>query len=77
MSSPELLSILYQAAESIHGLSVSTNDVNKLRQRFYAIREGHDALLSLRFSPSPVDPNELWILKNAKSETDETHVISG
>lgn len=71
----ELLAILYQAAESQHGLSVTTNDVNKLRQRLYATREGHPQLAALRFSPSPVDPNELWILKN-ESQENQAHSVS-
>jgi hypothetical protein len=63
---PELLAVLYAAVNSELGVRVKSNDIMLLRQRLYVARSGNPDFEALRFSQSPVNPNELWIVKNAK-----------
>jgi hypothetical protein len=63
---PELLAVLYAAVNSELGVRVKSNDIMLLRQRLYVARAGNPEFEALRFSPSPIEPNELWIVKNVK-----------
>lgn len=62
----ELMELLYAAFHSQHGIAVSTNSPERLRQRLYALRRTleDEALSSLSFTTSPMNPaGELWIVK--------------
>jgi hypothetical protein len=63
---PELLAVLYAAVNSELGVRVKSNDIMLLRQRLYVARGADPEFATLRFSPSPIEPNELWIVKNVK-----------
>jgi hypothetical protein len=66
----KLLEILYAALNERVGVTVKTNSVSKLRQRFYVVRREDPALACLSFHPSPVAEDELWIRKNEKETAD-------
>jgi len=73
---PELVELLYRALNAEgRGIIVSTNSVERLRARFYAIRKEDPDLAALSFTVSPTSPEtELWIIKRyGKSEPTETH----
>ncbi len=58
------LELLYDALREEVGLVVTTNNVERLRARLYALRRKDDDLAVLSFVISPINPNtELWILK--------------
>ena len=61
-----MLDHLYAALHSPRGIIIQTEDAEKLRQRYYAIRrETLDPDLDrLSFIISPTDPSQLWIVRN-------------
>lgn len=67
--SDDLLSLLYRAfyAEG-PGIVVKTSSPERLRQRLYPLRKANEELKILTFSPSPTQPDELWIWKNDKKK---------
>jgi len=67
---PDLVSLLFQAAASEHGLVIETSDPDLLRQQLYkARRQDLESFGELSFVISPAAPStELWIVKNAKTE---------
>lgn len=62
--------VLYEALASPYGIVLLVDDVERARQRLYALRrEASDAdLQQLALVPSPQAPNELWIIKKAKPD---------
>lgn len=60
----ELVDILYQAYHSERGVVVETNDPERLRQKLYALRRENLADFEpLAFVISPLNPGDLWIVK--------------
>ena len=59
-------SLLESALASEHGIVVDTDSVERLRAALYPIRARHEEYACLSFCPSPVNPDQLWIVKNAK-----------
>lgn len=57
----ELLEMMYDALRAEVGLEISTDDPERLRQKFYALRKGHEELSALSFIQSPYDAKKLWI----------------
>lgn len=59
-----LISYLYEALASDFGLVLETEDPERLRQKFYALRKGDPDLESLSFVISRTNPeSQLWIVK--------------
>ena len=71
-----MIELLYAALLSPLGVVVETTDVERLRQKLYAIRrEAKDeALAELSFVPSPTSDTQLWIVKKSRGSngSDET-----
>jgi len=67
MSSPDLLSLLYRAAATPHGISVETTDVTQLRAKLYAAMKDRPEFSNLSLVPSPINPLELWIINKEPS----------
>lgn len=61
-----LADLLYQALASEHGIAVETNDPERLRQKLYPIRKEHTDFECLAFLISPLNPADLWIIKQPK-----------
>lgn len=61
--SAELADLLYQALSSDFGVVVETNDPDRLRQKLYPIRKESSIFLPLAFVISPLNPQDLWIVK--------------
>lgn len=59
---PTLLDLLYRAENSPLGIVVETNDVNRLRQKLYALKKEHDDLKDLILKPHPLNPNSTLFL---------------
>lgn len=66
-----LLETLYDALREPLGIVVETNDVERLRQKLYALRKDHPDLADLSLVPSPTTPNQLWILKRNPNGSDD------
>lgn len=61
-----MLELLYAALNSPLGVSVSTNDANRLRMELYALRaksEDRARLAILSFCLAPDGTGALWIVK--------------
>jgi len=58
-----LAELLYQAYNSPLGIVVETDDPDFLRQKLYPIRKGNPELHCLAFILSPINPTDLWIIK--------------
>lgn len=59
-----LLELLYDALRAEVGIIVQTSNVERLRQKLYALRKEDEDLAALSFIVSPTNPNaELWIVK--------------
>ena len=61
----KLTEIMDRALSNGSGVAVKTNDLDGLRRRFYAARantENPERYKHLRFSPSPIDETELWVI---------------
>jgi len=68
--SVELLEILYAAYHSEHGLLVSTNKVEQLRQLMYQEMKTDPMLASLSITRSRTNPDsELCIIKKKSNES--------
>jgi len=61
---------LYAALASPLGIILETDDIERLRQRLYAVRKSlaDPALDNLSLVQSPLDPNHLWIVKRKKDD---------
>lgn len=64
----DLIEHLYRAAATPLGIIVECDDVLKLRQKLYALRQGKPEFQNLAFIPSPINPRELFIVN--KDQTD-------
>lgn len=65
-----MLELLYDALNSPHGIVVSSEDPERLRQKLYPLRKAYTELAGLALVISPSHPEtDLWILK--KAPTDE------
>lgn len=62
----ELADLLYRALASDVGVCVETNDPDRLRQKLYPIRKGLPDFDCLAFVISPLNPQDLWIIKQPK-----------
>jgi hypothetical protein len=63
MKKPEQLAILTEACQHPLGAVVETNDPNRLRQRFYAMRRAHPEFEHLSFVvPADGDGTVLYII---------------
>jgi hypothetical protein len=62
----ELAELLYRALGSELGVVVETNDPERLRQRLYALRKEIPEGSQLAFLISPLNPQDLWIIKQPK-----------
>lgn len=62
----ELLDILYRAYHSELGIVVETNDPERLRQKLYPMRKDNPDFTCLNFVISPINPADLWIIKQPK-----------
>lgn len=67
MTSPDLLSFLYRAAATPHGISVETTDVTQLRAKLYSLMRDRPEFSNLSLVPSPINPLELWIINKESS----------
>jgi hypothetical protein len=55
--------ILYAAFHSEFGVVVETNDPERLRQKLYPLRKENPDFDCLAFVISPLNPTDLWIIK--------------
>lgn len=66
-----LVELLYRALSSPHGVVVSTNDVTRLREKFYAVRREaqNPDFEALTFAPSRANPEtELWLVRKPNGQ---------
>lgn len=64
-----MLELLFDALHSKAGIVVKTDDVERCRQKLYALRKQHPELSEISLVPSPTNPKEeLWLVK--KGDTD-------
>ena len=61
--SMQLSELLYSALGSELGVVVETNDPERLRQKLYGIRKEIPEGDRLSFIISPLNPQDLWIIK--------------
>jgi hypothetical protein len=64
------IALLYEALSTPFGVILKVEDVEKARQRLYALRKlerernpGDESLAALAFIPAPDQPGHLWIVK--------------
>jgi hypothetical protein len=62
----ELIEILYAAVHADLGVCVETDDPERLRQKLYPMRKENPDFLPLSFIISPLNPADLWIIKQPK-----------
>lgn len=67
----ELTELLYRALESPYGIAVETEDPNHLRQKLYPIRKTTPEFDPLAFCISPLNANDLWIIKQGTPDGTE------
>lgn len=63
---PPLVEFLHRALSARYGIVISTNDVERLRQKLYAARREAQSpdFEALIFAPSRANPtSELWIVR--------------
>lgn len=60
--------LLYRAMTSPFGIVVESSDPDRLRQKLYPLRKAQPDFLSLSFVLSPMNPNELWIVRKPDEE---------
>lgn len=64
----QLLELMYDALRSDVGICISTTDIDRTRAKFYKLRKEEDGLSVLSLRVSPINPNELWIVKNGQAD---------
>lgn len=62
----ELVELLYAAYHSSFGVVVETDDPERLRQKLYPLRKSNPDFEPLAFVISPLNPQDLWIIKQPK-----------
>ena len=62
----ELIDILYSAYHADLGVVVETDDPERLRQKLYPLRNDNPDFECLAFIISPLNPQDLWIVKQPK-----------
>lgn len=67
-----LSELLYTAYHSPLGIVVNTDDIEHLRQKLYAIRRENPMLHCLSLVVSPINPGDLWIVKQGGSDAEGT-----
>jgi len=65
-----LVELLYAAYHSEFGVCVETNDPERLRQKLYPLRKENPDFEPLAFIISPLNPSDLWIIKQPKETID-------
>lgn len=65
-----LLEILYTAYHSEFGVVVETSDPERLRQKLYPLKKENPDFEPLAFVISPLNPGDLWIIKQPKETLD-------
>lgn len=75
MIDAQLIEYLYKALNSEHGVVISTDNPDLLRQKLYAARKTDPDLAAISISTSRTNPSEeLWLVnRNVQSERPETH----
>lgn len=63
--------LLYAAFHSEFGVVVETNDPERLRQKLYPLRKENPDFEPLAFVISPLNPQDLWIVKQPKETISE------
>lgn len=66
-----LAEFLYLAYNSPFGIVVHSDDPDFLRQKLYPIRKDNPDLHCLAFILSPINPGDLWIVKQPEGTDDE------
>jgi len=66
----ELVELLYAAYHAEFGVVVETNDPERLRQKLYPLRKENPDFEPLAFVISPLNPADLWIIKQPKETID-------
>ena len=69
--SMQLSELLYSALGSELGVVVETNDPERLRQKLYPLRKEIPDCECLAFVISPLNPQDLWIIKQPKETVSE------
>lgn len=67
----ELIEILYTAFHSELGVCVQTDDPERLRQKLYPLKKEQPDFDCLSFIISPLNPMDLWIIKQPKETVNE------
>lgn len=62
----DLIELLYAAYHADLGIVVETNDPEHLRQKLYPLRKENPDFEPLAFVISPLNPQDLWIIKQPK-----------
>lgn len=65
-----LVELLYAAYHAEFGVVVETNDPERLRQKLYPLRKENPDFEPLAFVISPMNPQDLWIIKQPKEVID-------
>lgn len=62
----ELVELMYAAIHSEFGVVIETSDPERLRQKLYPLRKKNPDFDPLAFVISPLNPQDLWIIKQPK-----------
>lgn len=66
-----LVELLYAAYHSELGVCVETDDPERLRQKLYPMKKDNPDFDNLSFIISPLNPSDLWIIKQPKEIVSE------
>ena len=68
MSDNDLMSLLYQAQAHPRGIVIESDDVERVRQKLYALMRDNEIFSSLSLIPSPLNPRELLIIQKEQPQ---------
>lgn len=68
MTDLDLTELLYDALRTPLGIVIQTEDPERLRQRLYPIRKGHEDFSQLSFVISPINGLDLWIVNKGNED---------
>lgn len=68
MTDLDLTELLYDALRTPLGIVIQTEDPDRLRQRLYPIRKGHEDFAQLSFVISPINGLDLWIVNKGNED---------